>query len=381
MIHIFNFFASAKVVGRRWRNTLIAVIFLAGIYLEGCSGSARPLIVVQGPGILVVNSDYGTTGSYSYYPSSGAPVIPDIATIGSDAVAGFAGNRLAIINRYGQDNILFLQRDLLPGLQFSVGAGSNPYDIAEIDGERALVSRWASASLWVVNTGSGARVAEIDLSGSADADGIPEMAYMTRAGNPRRILVALQRLTNFAPSDFSSYAIINPFNLTVETVRHFTLKNPVTRWVSDGSHYYIGLVGSYGTADGGIVRVNGTTLLEDGVVLSETVLNEDIGPFTIAGGKFFVITSALTCGQPPWTPCTTSLYEFVPPGPPVLLTTAPGFHYSAVAVLPGTPYVALADRNPGAPGIWFYDTRAKAFSTSAPIPVSQLPPADMVSVY
>jgi hypothetical protein len=360
---------------------VLAVIAVTALLVARCSGSSSPIIIEAGPGILVISSDYGAAGSYSYVPSSGAPVLRDIAAIASDAVAAFAGGRLAIINRFGQDNILYLTRALAPSLQFSVGAGSNPYDIAEIDASRVLVSRWASAALWVVDAATGNRLADIDLSIFADSDLTSEMAYMASAGNPRRILIALQRLTNFAPSEFSSFVVFNPQSLTVEAVREFSLKNPVTRWVSDGTHLYIGLVGVYGVADGGIARVNGVSLSENGILLSETDLNQDIGAFTYAGGRFYLITSDPSCGAPPWTPCTTRFYEYLPPAAPVLLKTAPGFHYSGVALLPGTPYVALADRNPSLAGIWFYDTRARAFTTTTPIPVSNLPPADLLAVY
>lgn len=359
-------------------------IFLASIVLlalGGCNGSALPPLVASGSGILIINTDFNS-GSYSYYPSSGGvPIQRDLAVIHSDAVAAIAGSRLAVVNRFGQDNILFLTRTLQPGAQFSVGSGSNPYDIAEVDPSRILVSRYGSSRLLVMNAENGDHLAEIDLSDFADSDEIPEMAYMVSLANPRRILVALQRLSNFAPSDFSSYAIINPLTLTVEAVRQFSLKNPVTRWVSDGTHLYIGLVGSFGSPDGGIVRINGQSLIEDSILLTEAEIQQDIGPFIYAGGRFYIITSDLTCGQPPWTPCTTSLYQYAPPNPPRLLKTSPGFHFSSVAILPGTPFIALADRNPEAPGIWFYDPRTDTFTTSSPISVSNLPPFDMLAVF
>jgi len=373
-----SLFAS-RLQGQFRRFLGLGASVIAALAIVRCSGQSAAPIVQAGPGILVVNSDYGSAGSYSYFPVSGSP-LRDIATIGSDAVGAFAGNRVAIVNRLGQDNILFLTSTLQPGLQFSVGFGANPYDIAELDAGRLLVSRYGAASLWVVNPGDGSRLSEIDLSAYADSDGVPEMAFMVAAGSPRRILIALQRLTNFAPSDFSSFVVLNPGNLAVEAVRQFSLKNPVTRWVSDGRYLYIGLAGAYGVADGGIARVNGASLSEDAVILTEATLQKDIGAFTYAGGRFYFVASDLSCGAPPWTPCTTSFYEFIPGAAPVLLKTAPGFHYSGVARLPGTPLVALADHNPQMPGIWLYDIRSGSFTASTPLSVSHLPPADLIAV-
>jgi hypothetical protein len=217
-----SLFAS-RLQGQFRRFFGLAASVIAALAIVRCSGQSAAPIVQAGPGILVVNSDYGSAGSYSYLPVSGSP-LRDIATIGSDAVGAFAGNRVAIVNRFGQDNILFLTSTLQPGLQFSVGNGANPYDIVELDAGHLLVSRYGAASLWVVNPGDGSRLSEIDLSAYADSDGVPEMAFMVAAGSPRRILIALQRLTNFAPSDFSSFVVLNPGNLAVETVRRFSLK-------------------------------------------------------------------------------------------------------------------------------------------------------------
>jgi DNA-binding beta-propeller fold protein YncE len=65
---------------------------------------------------------------------------------------------------------------------FSVGPGSNPRDIALVDPTHAWVSRYDSRWLLEIDPTNGAPLDSIDLGGFADADGIPEMAWMALDG-------------------------------------------------------------------------------------------------------------------------------------------------------------------------------------------------------
>jgi len=67
-----------------------------------------------------------------------------------------------------------------------------------------------------VNPQTGAPLDSIPLGGFADADGIPE-AYRMLA-HDGRVYLSLQRLTNFAPSEYSLVAVIDAAADTVVDV-------------------------------------------------------------------------------------------------------------------------------------------------------------------
>lgn len=235
-----------------------------------------------------ITSDF-MTGSLSVADLATREVTKDVTSVCSDAVARYYGGLLYVVNRYGCDNIQVVD----PALnyqtirQFSVGNGSNPQDIVFVSATKAYVSRYGSADLMVVNPADteGLPSSVISLAGFADSDGLPEMARMTLA--EPYLLVACQRLTNYAPSNESLIAVVDTRADTLFDTDPLTpgtqgilleARNPVTGFATTpaSNRLLIGCAGAYGALDGGIESIDPAALSDGGVVVSETVLGGDI---------------------------------------------------------------------------------------------------------
>ena len=236
----------------------------------------------------VVESDFSTGSFSSVNTVSKAPAC-NVASVHSDARVRWYDGRVYVVNRFGADNI-----QVLDGVsyalvrQFSVGNGSNPYDIAFASPTHAYVTRYESADLWVVNPVTGAHTGTISLAALADADGIPEMDHLEMVGP--LLFISLQRVNRnagFQPTDSSLVAVVDTrvdqlvdCDAAAPGVQGILLPrvNPVTAFVFDEprSRLYLGCVGRYGIADGGIVRVDPVALRADGVVAGEDALAGDV---------------------------------------------------------------------------------------------------------
>lgn len=236
----------------------------------------------------VVESDFSTGSCSSVNGTSKVPAC-DVASVHSDARVRWYGGRVYVVNRFGADNIQVLDGVTYALVrQFSVGNGSNPYDIAFASATRAYVTRYESADLWVVNPATGAHTGTISLAGLADADGVPEMDRLQMVGP--LLFVSLQRVNRnagFQPTDSSLVAVVDtrtdalvdcdPSSPGVQGIL-LPRTNPVTPFVFDAprTRLYLGCVGRYGINDGGIVRVDPVTLTADGVVATEDSLGGDV---------------------------------------------------------------------------------------------------------
>jgi len=167
---------------------------LAVIFFIGCVGEKKVEEVM--PDVFVATTDY-QTGSYSLLKmeDGNAWVSNSPIPVHSDSVARYHDGYIYLIQRYGSDSIMVIdiknRNFFSPVTEFSVGAGTNPQDIA-FAGNKAYVSRLQAKSLLVIDPLTGNKIKEIDLSRFADEDGIPEMAGM--AVYNKRLFVALQIL-------------------------------------------------------------------------------------------------------------------------------------------------------------------------------------------
>lgn len=236
----------------------------------------------------VVESDF-STGSFSSVNAQSKAASCDVASVSSDARVRWYDGRVYVVNRFGADNIEVLDGTSFALIrQFSVGNGSNPYDIAFASPTKAYVTRYESADLWIVNPVTGAHTGTISLATLADADGIPEMDRLEMVGP--LLFISLQRVNRnagFVPTDSSLVAVVDTrvdqlvdCDAATPGVQGILLPrvNPVTPFVFDEprTRLYLGCVGRYGLADGGIVRVDPVALRADGVVADETALGGDV---------------------------------------------------------------------------------------------------------
>ncbi len=236
----------------------------------------------------MVESDF-TTGSFSFIDVTSHAPACDVAPVSGDPRVRWYGGRVYVVNRGGPANIQVHDAASYAFVrQFSVGAGSNPYDIAFASATHAYVTRYESADLWVVDPATGTHTGTISLAEFADGDGIPEMDRLQRVGP--LLFVSLQRLDRdhqYAPTAYSAVAVIDTRTDTVVDcdpvapgVQPIVLprKNPVTGFVLDvpRSRLYLGCAGNYGVPDGGIVAIDPAALVATGVVASEDSLGGDV---------------------------------------------------------------------------------------------------------
>jgi DNA-binding beta-propeller fold protein YncE len=311
----------------------------------------------------VVESDF-STGSFSSADAATKATSCDVASVHSDARVRWYAGRVYVVNRFGADNIEVLDGTTF-GLvkQFSVGNGSNPYDIAFASPTRAYVTRYESTDLWIVDPTTGAHTGTVSLAGLADADGIPEMDRLVMAGP--LLFISLQRVNRnagFQPTDSSLVAVVDTRTdqLVDCDAAHAGVQgillprtNPVTPFVFDEprTRLYLGCVGQYGALDGGIVRVDPAGLVADGVVCDETALGADVLDIAWhddARAYAIVSDASFNTALVRWSPVTGQRLE--------TLYSPGGFSLADAEVRPDGGEVWVCNSSFGSPGLRVFST-------------------------
>ncbi len=229
---------------------------------------------------IITTTDY-SSGSFSSLDLNTNTATNDHLTIHSDAVVRTYRDKVYIINRLGQDNVLVLDHSDLktPLTQYSTGNGSNPHDMAFVSEEKAYISRYGQTQLLIVNPISGDLLGEVELSVFADADGLPEISQLALYGN--HLFAACQRLdrdNGWVPTDVSVIAVVDVLTDQVVDVDANTAgvqgivmanKNPAGA-VQRGNKWFLSVVNTFDDlTDGGVEVIDLENLRSDGVVLGE----------------------------------------------------------------------------------------------------------------
>ena len=259
--------------------------------------------VVHGePRTIVTTTDF-TTGSLSSIDGAGT-VTDDLLLIHSDARVRVFDDRVYVINRLGQDNIIVLDKDDLatPLTQFSTGDGSNPHEILVVRSDKAYVSVYKRDYLLVVNPTTGDSLDVISLSSFSDADGLPEPSQLAfYAGH---LFVACQRLNRdalFAPTGFSTIAVIDasadvlvdmdPTSPEMDGIR-LTGRQPFGA-DQRGPWWVLAEVVTFGANDGGIEVVDLINREVSGILVSEEALGNDVNAIAmVSDNEGYVVLSS-----------------------------------------------------------------------------------------
>ena len=238
---------------------------------------------------FVVATDFAAGSFGTVGLEAPRPVTPATAerNIGSDAVARVFNGLVYVLNRFNADTVQVLDpaADFATRSQCSTGAGSNPNDIAFLNAGKAYVPLFARATLLVVNPSARADcsdfvVGSIDLSAYADADGIPDMNQVAIAGD--RVYVSLQRLANFVPAAAGAIVEIDAATDQVVRVIELTGRNPFGQTqgltVRKGA-ILVSTVGTFGTNDGGIERIDLASGQSQGFVITEQQIGGEVTDF------------------------------------------------------------------------------------------------------
>lgn len=252
---------------------------------------------------VMTTTDYATGGlsSLDLVTNTAAN---DHLTIHSDAVVRTYRDKVYILNRLGQDNVIVLDGDDLqtPLTQYSTGNGTNPHDIAFVSEEKAYISLYERTQLLIVNPVTGDSLGTVDLSTFADADGLPEISQLVIYGD--RLFAACHRLdreNGWVPTEFSAIAVVDvSTDLLVdvepdkEGVQGILMagKNPSGAALR-GSKWYLSAVNTYtDLTDGGIEVIDLANLRSEGIVLDETTAGGNLGSLTmISGDDGYVVVS------------------------------------------------------------------------------------------
>ncbi len=236
---------------------------------------------------IITTTDY-SSGSFSSLDLSTNTATNDHLTIHSDAVVRTYRDKVYIINRLGQDNVIVLNRSDLktPLTQYSTGNGSNPHDMAFVSEEKAYISRYGQTQLLIVNPVTGDLLGEVELSVFADADGLPEVSQLALYNN--HLFAACQRLdrdNGWVPTDVSVIAVVDVLTDQVVDVDANTAgvqgivmasKNPAGA-VLRGNKWFLSAVNTFDDlTDGGIEVIDLANLRSDGVVLGEMALGGNL---------------------------------------------------------------------------------------------------------
>lgn len=237
-------------------------------------------------GLFVTTTDF-QTGSIAFIPPGSEEAEVNLLNIHGDASARFYDGKIYVINRLGQDNILVLDPENLraPLLQFSVGNGSNPHDIAFVGSNKAYISRYDTTALLIVDPRDGSSLGEIDLSAFADGDGLPEMAQMALVGE--RLYVAcllLDRNNGWIPATRGLLVVIDI--ATDQVIDIDPLAAGVQAWpLASGNPIDLDVMGdllviaqtaSFGDREGGIEIIDLAAGHSRGLVISEDDLGGDL---------------------------------------------------------------------------------------------------------
>jgi DNA-binding beta-propeller fold protein YncE len=366
--------------GRRRRRIVLRAVDRPGRARVALTCMASP--AARAGIAAVVTTDF-ETGALATVGVSRHAVGHPSTPIHSDAVVRTAGGLVYVVNRLGGDNLEVLDpaRGFASILQCSTGVGSNPHDVALVDAHKAYVTRFNRPELWIVDPGAPPSCAgffrgAIDLGPYAAANGIPDMDQMALVGD--RLFVSLEELDRnrqFAPAGKSRLVVIDvTTDQVVGTVvlsgtNAFSASPEIRRDPTTGALLLAEVGNIYKTGDGGIERVDPTTLTASGFFVTERELGGNITDFLIVSGTkgyALLLDDSLR----------NELVAFDPSrGVVTRRMFASAQYLSAIELAPdGTLW--LADRTLGASGIRIFDTTTDRQRTRTPIPTG-LPPFAM----
>jgi hypothetical protein len=343
--------------------------------MTACLVFASALAVSAAEYAFILSTDFWST---SYYSTIGIepPRTADIAVepVSTDPVAHYdvGEDKVFVVNRYLADNIQVID----PGPpfqtvgQYSVGNGSNPYDIRLAGSEKAYVSRYEWTTLLIVDPYSGDSLGVVDLSALADADGIPEMGRMEIVGDS--LFVALNNIdrTVWQPAGPGKIAVIDTradtlvdCDPSIPGLQPIALQlpNPYTelRYDRCRMELVVGCAGAWGTLDGGIETVDPFALESKEVVATEAALGGDISDAVFAPGAGWY---AVVLDTAPWPDNFARLVAFdLATGHPLdtLYNQTSGDGASLGGIeLNNQQELYLCDRDVFDPSVRIFDTRA-----------------------
>ena len=337
--------------------------------------SLLPGVVLSQTGPWIITTDYSLFGRVrSFDPNSPWTVSPDKATIPGDAVGRHHQGLIYIVGRGGSNLIQVYDPSAGFSLvrEFSVGAGRNPQDIAFAPDGSAYVSCYDAAVLLRMDTTTGVILNTFSTATYADADGLPETAWLhVQDGLLYITCQLLDRGGWYAPVgpgkllvfDLAARAWLQPIQLVGSDpycpIRPFLGEDGQTLLA-------VGCVGFYTLMDGGIEAVDPATGQSLGYLATEADLGADVINFVFTGPESIhalLSDSAFA---------TSIVHLDLSTGNQVITDASSGYNHADLA-WDGDRQLFVADRTPGAAGIRVFDSLTDQERTTATL-ATGLPP-------
>lgn len=322
--------------------------------------------------VLVVTTDYAT-GSFAVVDAESRTAAANLGDIHSDSVCAYDSNIETpfILERGGAAvTLLDPHNKWIVAKQYSVGAGTNPQDFVVVSDSLAFVPRLGTPMLLAVEPLSGKKVAEIDLSPYADADGNPDAA--SALFHEGTVYVALQRLDEtYTPAPKGGMVLVNPESLEVSDSMDLSAGNPTGRLRYSEAMKGLVLIetGQYGVLDGGVEVYDVKSKELSGLIITEQTLGGDVQDAVIVSQSLGYAMIGTVEGK-------TGLVSFDPTAGTKLddLIVSSGWDLAHLELNATGTELWVSDRTFEAPGIRIFDTGfSEELTKEGPISVG-LPP-------
>jgi len=249
----------------------------------------------SGHAAVVVTTDFETGALRTVATQAPRRVGQPDVQIHSDAVVRVSGGMVFVLNRFLGDNVqrLDTRGGLRTRFQCSTGPASNPHDIAVVAPDKAYVTRYDRAELWVVDPSvtdcARFRRGTVDLSAFADGDGLPEMSQL--AAVEGALFVTVQRLDRhrgFASTGTSRMVVVDTATDEVsgEIVLHggnpFGDASGIVHEPGTGRLVIASAGDIYKVGDGGLERIDPVTRTAAGAFfVDESTLGGNVLDFVL----------------------------------------------------------------------------------------------------
>ena len=177
----------------------------------GPGNDEEPLDLLEGKGI-VVSGDYAGNGLLSTVDLAETAVASNVVAgvVGGDPVVKQLADQLFVLDRFGGDSVTALTRNAELLYQISLGAGSNPQDIAVV-GTEAFVVNYGRATLSKFDIEANEPLAEefADLSSLDPEDGNPDCNSIVSVGDALFVSCQLQDRSTFITRGAGVVAVVD----------------------------------------------------------------------------------------------------------------------------------------------------------------------------
>lgn len=361
------------------RISLLLVVFLMFIYACGdredtVNDAGTDTNVNQEDFAFIVNAapDY-SSGSFSLMKLSDKSVVKDRGVIHSDAVARYFGNYIYVVNRMGADNITIYDpdNDFSVVKQFSVGAGTNPQDVA-VTKDKIFVTKQLSNEIEIYNVSDYSKKGSIDISKYADQDGYAEPQDILLHNDKLYItILRLDKDSYYSPTEKSYMIVVDPSTEKIEKEIILGSTNPFAGMVLDEEkeRIIIAETGSFGATDGRVEFVS----IKDGLItqsiVSEADFGGDLNKIAYAKNKIFAVISDSNFNT------VLKVYDTDSSKISTIYETQ-GFNLAGISVFNNSELI-LCDRTKEKPGLRIFDVESFTQKTENPIDTG-LPPVSVI---